>query len=206
MNRKKSKIKRRDTINKKLIIQISLSILLVLIILVSKQFDNTITQKILEITDEKTSENINLGSIGESIKKAASSGVEKFSALFGKDTEYAAPVNGTIYNKYGISDGNDPYYNHGIDILSNTETVKSISDGNVIIVDENDKLSKYIVVETKNRKIIYGRLDQLFVQVGDKLDKGTIIGSLDSENRILHLEIWEDGESLNPNKLLNVDE
>jgi len=51
-----------------------------------------------------------------------------------------------------LNKGSDAtYYNHGIDILSNTETVKSISKGKVGVVGSNDKLGNYVVVEEEGK-------------------------------------------------------
>ncbi len=207
MNKKKHDFKKRDNINRKLVFQVMFSILLVVVVICTKQFDNVIAKKIVEFTEEKVSNNLDLSPVVEVISSGLDRSMENISSFFKGEKEYAAPVNGTISNGYGIAEaGDNAYYNHGLDIASNTETVRAISNGKVIIADNNESLANYIVVESEDKKIIYGKLDQFFVEVGDKLKKGDVIGTLDINNQILHIEIWEGGESINPEKFFNVDE
>lgn len=207
MNKKKHNFKKRDNINRKLIFQITFSIMLVIVVICTKQFDNVIAKKIVEFTEKKVTNNLDISPVIETISSGLDRSMENISSFFKGEKEFAAPVNGTINKKYGIAEtDNNPYYNHGLDISSNTETVRAISGGKVIIVNNNSKLSNYIVVETEDKKIIYGKLDQFFVEEGDTLKKGDVIGALDINNQILHIEIWEDGESINPEKFFNVDE
>lgn len=207
MNNKKNNRRKKDTVNKKLIIQVMISIVLVIAIIFTKQFDNNIANKIVNITEEKISENIDISPATDFISRLINKSSDRLSMMLHKETEFAAPVNGTIQKRYGITDTDtNPYYNHGIDIISNTETVRSIAEGKVIIVSNNLKLSNYIVVEEDNKRIIYGKINQIFIEKGDDLKKGDIIGTLDIENPILHIEVWEDGESINPEKIFNIDE
>jgi len=93
-----------------------------------------------------------------------------------------------------------------MDIVSNTQSLKSISDGKVTQVGNNEKLSNYVVIEEDEKTIIYGKIKEIFVGEGDKVSKGEIIGALNEENMLLHIEVWEGGESLNPAKLFNMNE
>jgi len=61
-------------------------------------------------------------------------------------------------------------------------------------------------VEEDGKTIIYGKIKEALVSEGDKVSKGEIIGALNEENMLLHIEIWEDGESLNPAKLFDMNE
>ena len=149
--------------------------------------------------------NINQSSLKESFKNTLSSIKNKIPFMTKKEAEFTAPVNGKIYQKYGIAqNGETSYYNHGLDILSNTESVKSISKGKVVQIGKNEKLSNYVIIEGNDKKIIYGKISEVLVQKGDDISKGDIIGALNDENKILHLEVWQNGESINPAKLFDV--
>jgi murein DD-endopeptidase MepM/ murein hydrolase activator NlpD len=135
-------------------------------------------------------------------------GIKNIMSFKSKDaSEYAAPVSGKVYLNYGLTkSGETTYYNHGMDIVSNTKSLKSISDGKVTQVGNNEKLSNYVVIEEDGKTIIYGKIKETFIGEGDKVSKGEIIGALNEENMLLHIEVWEDGESLNPAKLFDMNE
>jgi murein DD-endopeptidase MepM/ murein hydrolase activator NlpD len=90
--------------------------------------------------------------------------------------------------------------------VSNIEAVKSISYGVVLAVGKNNKLSNYIVIESGSKTIIYAMLEEAFVSKGDEIKLGEIIGKLNNENKLLHIEIWEDGTSIDPSKLFRISE
>jgi septal ring factor EnvC (AmiA/AmiB activator) len=68
----------------------------------------------------------------------------------------------------------------------------------------NEKLSGYIVVQNDDMTLIYGKIHEAFVSEGDSVSKGDLIGALDEENMILHIEVWEDGASINPTSLFDL--
>lgn len=207
ITKKKFGLKRKEFINKKLAIQILFSIILVAVVIISKMSDSSLTKQFINATEEKIGENIDPVSIKDSFKNTFAAIKERLSFGSKKETEFAAPVNGKIYQKYGLTkSGEASYYNHGLDIISKTQTVKSISNGTVMLVGKNEKLSNYVIVQENDKKIIYGKISEALVKKGDNISKGDIIGALNDENKILHLEIWENGESLNPAKLFDISD
>ena len=205
--KKRIGIKRKEFFNKKLAVQVGFSIMLVAAVIFTKQFDTSLSKQFINVTEEKLTENIDPVTITGAFKNALISVKDKIPFLSKKDNGYAAPVNGKIYQGYGIAESEDvSYYNHGVDISSNTQTVKSISKGTVLLVGNNEKLSNYIVVQDEDKKIIYGKIDETLVNKGDNIAKGDIIGALSENNKILHLEIWENGESINPSKLFELSD
>lgn len=207
MTKNKIGIKRKDNFNKKLALQVMFSIMLVSAVIISKNFDTTATRKFISTTEEKFTQNLDPSGVTDAIKNLYVNVKNKIPFI--SDTAdggaYSAPVNGKIYTKYGMTkDGDVTYYNHGVDILSNTESVKSISKGTVVTVGNNDKLSNYIIVQDDDKRVIYGKINETLVSQGDNISKGDIIGALNEKEKILHLEIWENGESLNPTKLFDI--
>jgi murein DD-endopeptidase MepM/ murein hydrolase activator NlpD len=121
--------------------------------------------------------------------------------------ESASPVIGTLYRKYGLNKTDDvSYYNHGIDIKTETQSVKAITEGKVMSIGNNEKLTGYIVIQDDDRTFIYGKINETFVKEGDNISKGDVIGALNEENMILHIEVWEDGASINPSSLFDLTE
>lgn len=207
ITKKRINIRRKDQFNRKLALQVIFSIVLVAAVIVTKQLDSDLSRRFLDTADEKMSESIEPKEAGNSIRGFMSGVKNKIFSLSGNKAEYAAPVNGKIYQDYGLNkSGDTSFYNHGLDIMSNTQSVKSISDGKVTQVGSNEKLSNYVVVERDGKTIIYGKINEAFVGEGDKISKGDIIGALNEENMLLHIEVWEDGESVNPSKLFDMNE
>lgn len=207
LTKRKIGIKRKEIFNKKLAIQVGFSIILVALVILTKQIDSSFSRQFISITEEKLSESIDPSTITGAFKNVIVGVKEKIPFLSKKGNEYTSPVNGKIYKEYGLTETDDnSYYNHGVDIISNTQAVKSISKGTVVLVGNNEKLSNYVVVQEGDKKIIYGKIDETLVSKGDQVSNGDIIGALSEESKILHLEVWENGESLNPSKLFEISD
>lgn len=205
--KKRIGIKRKEFFNKKLALQVGFSIILVAAVIFTKQFDSSLSRHFINVTEEKLSENIDPLTITGAFKNAIKSVRDKIPFLSKENDGYAAPVNGKIYQEYGIAESDDiSYYNHGVDIISSTQTVKSISKGTVLFVGKNEKLSNYLVIQDEGKKIIYGKINEILVNKGDNITKGDIIGALSEDSKILHLEVWENGESINPSKLFELSD
>ncbi|QSX06214.1 M23 family metallopeptidase [Sedimentibacter sp. zth1] len=204
---KKINIKRKENINKKLVIQIVLSIVLVIAVVITKQLNNIYTIKYTNLAKEKIVETIDYKNIFTNIKSNFTNIGQRISTSVFQSKEYAAPVSGKITKNYGIDNSvNNSEYNHGIDIISNLASVKSISDGSVLSVGENDNMFNYIIIKKDGKTIIYSKLEEVFVNKGDNIEIGQLVGKLDEKDKQLHLEIWENGESINPTKLFKLYE
>lgn len=207
ITKKKFGLKRKEFINKKLAVQILFSIVLVAAVIIAKQVNTDYSKQFINVTEDKIDESLEPSSVKQSLINVFVSIKDKMPFISKSDEKFAAPVNGKIMQKYGmVKKGETSYYNHGLDILSNTEAVKSISNGTVLAVDKNEKLSNYVVVEEEGKMIIYGQINEILVEKGEKVSKGDIIGALSDESKILHLEVWENGESINPTKLFEIND
>lgn len=207
ITRKRIRLHRKENLNKKLALQVVFSIILVGAVILTKQLDTDVSKQFLDATNEIMTESIKPKEIGNSVK-GFFTGIADKMPFMSKDnkSEYVAPVSGKVYQNYGvINDDESSFYNHGIDIVSNTQSIKSVSQGQVIQIGNNEKLSNYIVIEDGDRMIIYGQIDQSFVKEGDTVSKGDVIGALNEESMLLHIEVWENGESVNPAKLFKIN-
>jgi len=202
LTKKRLNIKRKEQVNKKLVLQVIFSIVLVAAVIVTKNINSNLSEKIIEAADEKMSASIELLEVRDTIAQGFTTAINKL-PFVGK--EEASPVIGTLYRKYGLNKTDDvSYYNHGIDIKSETQSVKALTDGKVMSVGKNEKHSGYIVIQDDDRTLIYGKINETFVKEGDNISKGDVIGALDEENMILHIEVWEDGASINPSSLFDL--
>ena len=203
LTKKRINIKRKEQFNKKLAMQVIFSIVLVAAVIVTKNIHSDLSEKFMDAADEKMSASIELLQVRDTIADGFTSVINKL-PFVGK-RESATPVIGTLYRKYGLNNEQDAsYYNHGIDIKSDVQSVKSITEGKVVSLGNNEKLSGYIVIQNDERTFIYGKINETFVKEGDSISKGDVIGSLDEENMILHIEVWEDGASINPSALFDL--
>ncbi len=204
ITKKRFNIKRKETFNKKLALQVVFSIVLVAAVIVTKNINSDLTDKFIDAADEKMSASIEILQVRDTIVDVFVSAKNKFPFVGKKESALA--VMGTLHRKYGLNKEDDlSYYNHGIDIKSNTQSVKSITEGKVVSLGSNEKLSGYIVIQNEEKTFIYGKINETYVKEGDSISQGTIIGSLDEENMILHIEVWEDGASINPSSLFDIN-
>ena len=202
ITKKRLNIKRKEQVNKKLALQIIFSIVLVAAVIVTKNINSDLSEKFIETADEKMSASIELLKVRDTIKDGFSAAINKL-PLVGK--EDAKPVMGTLYRKYGLNKDEDAsYYNHGVDIKADSQSVKALTKGRVISLGNNEKLSGYIIIQNDDKTFIYGKINETFVKEGDDIAKGDVIGALNEENMILHIEVWEDGASINPSSLFDL--
>jgi len=204
LTKKRFNIKRKETFNKKLALQVIFSIVLVAAVIVTKNINSDLSKRFIEAADEKMGASIELLEVRDTIAQGFSAAINKL-PFVGK--EETTPVMGTLYRKYGLNKTDDvSYYNHGIDIKTETQSVKAITEGKVMSIGNNEKLSGYIVIQNDDRTLIYGKINETFVKEGDNISKGDVIGALNEENMILHIEVWEDGASINPSSLFDLTE
>ncbi len=99
-------------------------------------------------------------------------------------------------------------YHPGVDLrCQKAEIVMAASSGEVVDITENYHEILLVTLDHGNGwTTVYGQLDKLSVNVGDKVVKGQQIGTIgQSETAIephLHFEIRKNGETENPEKLL----
>lgn len=204
ISKRKINIKRKEQFNNKLFIQIMFSIVLVTAVIFSKQFKSDLTADFIAVTDEKINENISFSDAFKVVKDFGNSIKDKFTIKESLN-DYDAPVKGSIIKEYGLNkDGDKSVYNHGMDIISTTQSVKAIADGKVSVISNNEKLDNYIVIETDEKTIIYSKIKEALVLQGDKVEKGSVIAYLNENDMQLHIEVWESGESINPSRLFTL--
>lgn len=90
----------------------------------------------------------------------------------------------------------------------NEFTVKTVFEGKVTEINENEFFGKVLVVEhTNSLKSYYYGLDNIEVSLGDEITSGTVLG-MAKNNEIMNnkksflLEVYHNNELLNPEKII----
>jgi len=118
------------------------------------------------------------------------------------------PVNNArIISKYGKQKHptleNVFISNNGIDVFcSKNAPVRAIFKGEVagaLQIPGNDYM---IMVKHGNYYTVYSKIVEVYVSKGDRIAAGHTLGKLGVNNAILHFEIWEDKQKLDPEKWL----
>ncbi|WP_337865001.1 peptidoglycan DD-metalloendopeptidase family protein [Ignavibacterium sp.] len=120
------------------------------------------------------------------------------------------PVNrGKIVTQFGEQRNrklNTVTVSYGTDILARGElSVKIVADGVVSAVEWLPGYGTVIIVSHKGGfKTVYGHLAEVYVSEGDKLKTGALIGKVGEtlEGNILHFQIWNGRQSVNPENWL----
>ena len=130
--------------------------------------------------------------------------VTQFAKLKGK---LPWPVKGQVIAKYGRQI--DPVLNIetknlGIDIqASRNDNVKAVCEGEVKWVQPQRGMGNLVLLDHgSNCSTVYLNLGQVFVEAGDQVVTGDIIGQLDASSLlgggVCHFQVWKDGEDDNP--------
>ncbi|MGQ9644700.1 MAG: murein hydrolase activator EnvC family protein, partial [Ignavibacterium sp.] len=120
------------------------------------------------------------------------------------------PVNrGKIVSHFGEQRNkklNTVTVSYGIDILARGDlSIKIVADGVVSAVEWLPGYGTVIIVSHKDGfKTVYGHLAEVYVNEGDRLKTGSLIGKVGEslEGNILHFQIWNGRQSVNPENWL----
>jgi murein hydrolase activator len=112
---------------------------------------------------------------------------------------------GRVVKKFGENRNeklNTVTVNYGIDIKAGGElNVKCVGEGVVSAVEWLPGYGSVLIVSHKgNYRTVYGHLGEVYVNEGDKIKTGGVIGKVGEslEGNILHFEIWNARQNVNP--------
>lgn len=94
---------------------------------------------------------------------------------------------------------------NGIDILCTDPVVKSVSDGVVSAIEWLPGYGTVVIITHKgNYRTVYAHLENIQVSENQKVSAGSIIGYVSNgiEGRVLHFQIWNGRQSVDPNSWL----
>lgn len=115
----------------------------------------------------------------------------------------------SVINPFGIElkeeKLNTRQHHNGIDIFATRDTnIYSILNGTIINIGENNSIGNYILVESGDIKIIYGKLKSITVKEGEVVQQGVILGSINVGD-LLHIGLSVNNKALDPCVLLLPD-
>lgn len=117
---------------------------------------------------------------------------------------YYTPVKGMITDHFNA---NKKHF--GVDIATaKGEHISAIAAGTVLLVDYSMTSGNIISVQHANNVIsTYRHASRIYKQAGDKVKAGEVIGIVGSTGTLstgvhLHLEVWQDGEAIDPETLI----
>lgn len=128
------------------------------------------------------------------------SGGELFAARKGK---LDWPVQGKVITKHGLirTELNIGFENLGIDIEATEEaSVRAVFSGEVIWIEWIRGQGNVVMLDHGGKYYtVYGHLDMVFVENGNHVNGGEVIGRIGDRNGLngstLHFEIWNGGET-----------
>lgn len=124
--------------------------------------------------------------------------------------KYPPPITGTIYKEYGQTTvvNNEKVVNNGVDIKSiSGEDPKASIDGIVKQVEIRENKGYFVTIEKENIQFVYGYLSRPYVEEGEVISEGELLGTLGTNkdgNKYLRLEIWIDGAPVNPLDFIDI--
>lgn len=114
----------------------------------------------------------------------------------------AWPTNGVITQYFS-------WYHNGTDIANNIGTPITAADSGrvVTVLYQNHDYGYHVIIDHGNGyRTLYGHMSAIFVQVGDNVSRGTLIGRMGSTGRStgphLHFTVFHNGVAVNPLSLL----
>ena len=208
-------IKRRFNIRRQLLSIVGVIIILILI-LILKMLNNSITENIIQIVESSINYDFDLRKDGQAIldySKKVLKFPEKALTVFNftQTNKYPPPIEGTICKPFGqikhINGKSE--FNSGIDIIpkENKDPV-SISKGIVRKIEDKYSKGYFVTIEHDEFTSVYGYLTKVYVKEGEKIEKGTKIGTIGTNkdgNKYLHFEILINDNPVNPMEYIFFD-
>jgi murein DD-endopeptidase MepM/ murein hydrolase activator NlpD len=121
-----------------------------------------------------------------------------------QETFFFSPITGFISDHYDVKKGH-----FGVDVVSKTnEPVKCIADGTVVFSSWTQDSGYVIMIQHRgNLTSIYKHNAELLKKVGTFVNAGEIISIVGNSGELtngphLHLELWYNGNSLNPEEFV----
>ena len=144
--------------------------------------------------------------------------LEKFKALFKKDeslevlnpvSEMISPsTSGKIIKGFGMQDASGSDFHYGVELSAEkNENIVCANDGTVSEVAKNEEYGSYIVItHSEEIKTLYGQLNEIIINVGDKVEKGQAIARANTETNSFYFELKRGETYLDPTQFISFKE
>lgn len=157
-----------------------------------------LNQELIINDNDNESPNLNLKSLRDT--------KEEKKVVLIETNKFISPVEGKLSVKFGQQFMNDMC--KGIIIsAAPQEVVKAVESGEVALCVYDPKYGNMVMIKHKdNFSTVYGHLDDLILEKGDKISKGQVIGHVGSTGNtkanVLFFGVKENGRAVNPEKYL----
>lgn len=177
--------------------------------LISKLVEESVKKKEMIVSTDKKNSDKRITST-EDVEYDIDLSTKNFSSFTGMKGNLIWPVSkGKIVTQFGEKRNlnlNTVTVSYGIDILARGElSVKVVADGVVSAIEWLPGYGTVIIVSHEGGyKTVYGHIGEVYVNEGDKLKTGGLIGKVGEtfEGNILHFQIWNGRQSVNPENWL----
>ncbi|GAV21682.1 murein hydrolase activator EnvC family protein [Carboxydothermus pertinax] len=113
------------------------------------------------------------------------------------------PVNGKVVRGFGLD--SEGFFHGGIDIAGEAnKPVKAAAQGVVVKAGYKKGYDNYLVISWGEREVLYANLSEIWVKVGDKVEKGQEVGRTGNSG-VLHLELHDKGLAVDPAPVFKVN-
>lgn len=143
---------------------------------------------------------------------------EKFTTLFKNDkslevlnpvSEMISPApSGKIIKGFGMQDASGSDFHYGVELSAKeNENIVSANDGVVSEIAKNEEYGSYIVIShSEEIKTLYGQLNEIIINAGDKVEKGQAIARANVETNSFYFELKRGETYLDPTQFISFKE
>lgn len=119
-----------------------------------------------------------------------------------------APSNGKIVKGFGVQDAAGSGFHYGLDISTEkTENIVAANDGDVTEIAVSAEYGSYIIIRHSDEiTSLYGNLNEIFPNVGDKVTGGQPIARAGGENDTFYFELRRGDTYLDPSQFIEFGE
>ncbi|NNG27428.1 MAG: peptidoglycan DD-metalloendopeptidase family protein, partial [Ignavibacteriaceae bacterium] len=170
-----------------------------------KEAQSRIKNIIAKLIEEEEKRKLQLASVDGTDIIEEHSGIEydlnttSFSSFAQMKGEMLWPIHeGKIIGKFGENKNsvlNTVTLNYGIDIEAKEDNnVRCVAEGIVSAIDWLPGYGSVIIIShNEDYRTVYGHLEEIFVQEGDKVNVGTVLAKVGEsvDGKVLHFEIWK---------------
>lgn len=123
-------------------------------------------------------------------------------------SQMVAPTKGKIIKGFGMQDASGSDFHYGLELSAEeNENIVSANDGVVSEISKSEEYGSYIVI-THSEEIttLYGNLNEIIINAGDKVEKGQAIARPNAETKSFYFELKRNDTYLDPTQFIEFEE
>ncbi len=119
-----------------------------------------------------------------------------------------APSSGKIVKGFGMQDAKQNDFHYGAEISAGEkENIVAVNDGEVIEIAKNDEYGSFLIIRhSEEVHTLYGHLNEILPNVGEKVAKAQPIARAGGENPTFYFELRRGDTYLNPAEFITFGE